>query len=209
MKDNNYNIMKSKDIESESVENKVLEEINENDLDSKSKKNDGKFKNFFKEWILPIFAAIIIAFLINKFLVYNVYIPSESMVPTLNIGDKLVVTRVYNKDKIERGDIVVFYSDELQETLIKRVIGLPGDHIEIHNGIVNINGDDIVEDYVKNNEEYNGVFDVPEGKYFFLGDNRRRSNDARRWINAYIDASDIQGEAKFKFYPLKDFGSLK
>ena len=209
MKDNNYNIMKSKDIESESVENKVLEEINENDLDSKSKKNDGKFKNFFKEWTLPIFAAIIIAFLINKFLVYNVYIPSESMVPTLNIGDKLVVTRVYNKDKIERGDIVVFYSDELQETLIKRVIGLPGDHIEIHNGIVNINGDDIVEDYVKNNEEYNGVFDVPEGKYFFLGDNRRRSNDARRWINAYIDASDIQGEAKFKFYPLKDFGSLK
>lgn len=207
MSENNDNSMKSKDIELKDIDNEVLDESN---LDNESQKdNIKKIKNLFKEWILPILAAVGIAFLINKFLVYNVYIPSESMVPTLNVGDRLVVTRIYNKDNIQRGDIVVFYSDELQETVIKRVIGLPGDHIEIHDGIVNINGDDIVEDYVKNNEKYDGIFDVPEGKYFFLGDNRRRSNDARRWINPYIDASDIKGEARFKYYPLKDFGSLK
>ena len=109
--------------------------------------------DFFREWIIPIIAAIGIAFLINKFLVYNVYIPSESMVPTLNIGDKLMVTRVYDTNKIKRGDIIVFFSEELNEILIKRAIGLPGDHIKIHDGIVNINGEDIKEDYVKNNEK--------------------------------------------------------
>lgn len=192
------------------------EEIQSNDsqLDNIKEHKDNinvnkKVELFLKEWIIPIIIAIGIAFLIKEFLVYNVYIPSESMVPTLNVGDKLVVTRVYNTEKIQRGDIVVFYSHELQETVIKRVIGLPGDHIKIHDGIVNINGNDIEEDYVKNNEDYDGTFDVPEGKFFFLGDNRRRSNDARRWINPYIDASDIQGEAQLKFYPLKDFGKLK
>ncbi|WP_242836041.1 signal peptidase I [Clostridium sp. DL-VIII] len=153
-------------------------------------------------------AAIGIAILINKFLVYNVYIPSESMVPTLNVGDKLMVTRIYDTSKINRGDIIVFYSDELGETLIKRAIGLPGDHIVIHNGIVNVNGEDIKEEYVKNNENFKGVYDVPKGKFFFLGDNRINSYDARKWINPYIDASDIQGKARIKFYPFQDFGNL-
>lgn len=164
--------------------------------------------SFFSEWIIPIIAAIGIAILINKFLVYNVYIPSESMVPTLNIGDKLMVTRVYDTDKIKRGDIIVFFSEELDEVLIKRAIGLPGDHIKIHDGIININGEDIKEDYVKNNENYDGDFNVPDNKFFFLGDNRSRSNDARRWINPFIEASNIQGRARIKFYPFKDFGSL-
>jgi signal peptidase I len=165
--------------------------------------------SFFREWIIPIIAAIGIAFLINKFLIYNVYIPSESMVPTLNIGDKLVVTRVYDTSKIKRGDIIVFYSEELNEVLIKRAIGLPGDHIVLHNGIVNINGEDIKENYVKNNEVRDGVFDVPKNKFFFLGDNRIHSYDSRKWINPYIDASNIQGKAQLKYYPFKDFGSLK
>ncbi len=164
---------------------------------------------FFREWVIPIIAAIGIALLINKFVVYNVYIPSESMVPTLNVGDKLVVTKVYDTTKIQRGDIIVFYSEELGEILIKRAIGLPGDHIVIHNGIVNINGEDIKDEYVKNNEKFDGKFDIPANKFFFLGDNRARSNDARRWINPYIDASNIQGKARLKFYPLDDFGVLK
>ena len=164
--------------------------------------------SFFSEWIIPIIAAIGIAILINKFLIYNVYIPSESMVPTLNVGDKLMVTRVYDTDKIKRGDIIVFFSEELDEVLIKRAIGIPGDHIKIHDGIVNVNGEDIKEDYVKNNENYDGDFNVPDNKFFFLGDNRSRSYDARKWINPFIDASNIQGKARIKFYPFKDFGSL-
>lgn len=209
-------IMESKDIDIDNPEN--ITNIDDfNYLEAKDNANLSKKSfmtafiskgGFFREWIIPIVAAIGIAILINKFLVYNVYIPSESMVPTLNIGDKLMVTRVYDTSKIKRGDIIVFYSEELDEILIKRVIGLPGDHIEIHSGIVNINGEDIKEDYVKNNEDYDGVFDVPKNKFFFLGDNRSRSNDARRWINPYIDASNIQGKARLKFYPFKDFSSL-
>nr|WP_242943331.1 signal peptidase I [Clostridium uliginosum] len=211
--------MKDNDKDSKEINNNVkddnkdLKEIDNNVKDNNNvrvqKKLPNKTGSFFKEWIIPIFAALAIAFLINKFLVYNVYIPSESMVPTLNIGDKLFVTRVYDLSKINRGNIVVFYSDELHETVIKRVIGLPGDHIEIKDGVVNINGKDIKEDYVKNNEHYDGIFDVPANKYFFLGDNRIRSNDARKWINPYIDESDIKGKAQIKFWPIKDFGSLK
>lgn len=117
--------------------------INISEPDETEKKN-----NFFKEWVIPIFAAIGIAILINKFVFYNVYIPSESMVPTLNVGDKLMVTRIYNTDNIKRGEVVVFYSEELQETVIKRVVGIPGDHIEIDNGVVAINGEVIQEDYM-------------------------------------------------------------
>lgn len=104
------------------------------------------------------------------------------MVPTINVGNKLMIKKVYNMGNIKRGDILVFYSNELQEILIKRLIGLPGDHIVIKDEIVNINGEDIKEDYVKNND-YNYeqlVYDVPEEKYFFLGDNRSVSRDSRR-----------------------------
>ena len=172
--------------------------------------NKKKRNTFIKEWVLPVFAALGLAILINKFLIFNVYIPSTSMAPTINVGDRLMVNRVFHKDNIKRGDILVFYSDELQETLIKRVIGLPGDHIVIKDGVVNVNEDDLEEDYVKNNDYSNEelVYDVPEGKYFFLGDNRPVSKDSRRWINPYIDEDDIKGNAILKFYPISDFGSI-
>lgn len=123
------------------------------------------------------------------------------MVPTINKWDKLIVTRIYNTENIERGNIIVFNSDELEKRLVKRVIGLPEDHIVIQDGIININGTDIKGDYVKNNEKYDGVFYVPKDKFFFLDDNRANSCDARRWNNSYIDKEDIQGKAKFRFYP--------
>ena len=175
-------------------------------MKSHKKNND----NFFKEWIIPAIAAFVLAILMNKFLIFNVYVPSSSMVPTINVGDRLMIRKLYNKDNIKRGDILVFYSDELQETLIKRLIGLPGDHIVIKEGIVNINGEDIEEDYIENNDynEEELIYDVPEGKYFFLGDNRPVSKDSRRWINPYIDEDDIKGKLILRFYPINDFGSV-
>ena len=83
--------------------------------------------------------ALVLAFLINKFLIFKVKIPSESMVPTLNVGDRLFVTRIYNPEKLKRGDIVVFHSDEKNEDMIKRLIGLPGDKVVIKDGIVTVN----------------------------------------------------------------------
>lgn len=182
--------------------------MTENNIEKKDK-GKNSIKNFIYEWGIPIVSAFIIAFLINKFLLFKVLIPSESMVPTLNVGDRLFVTRVYNLDKLERGDIVVFYSEELQEDLIKRLIGLPGDKIEIKNGIVYVNGEVLEEDYIGAEDNVNGVYTVPEGKYFFLGDNRLYSKDSRYWINPYIDGKDITGKAQVKVYPLNQIGKVK
>jgi len=164
---------------------------------------------FFKEWVIPILSALIIAFLINKFLFFNVYVPTGSMIPTINENDKGLVSVIYNTNNMKRGDIIVFYSQEFSETFIKRLIGLPGDKIEIKNGIVFINGEQLQENYVKNKDKYNGTFNVPEGKYFFLGDNRPNSKDSRLWKNPYVNSSDIKGKLQFRFYPFKDFGIVK
>lgn len=176
-------------------------EINEKDEVTK--------KSFISEWGIPIISAIIIALLINKFLLFKVIIPSESMVPTLNVDDRLFVTRVYDLDNLKRGDIVVFYSEELQADLIKRLIGLPGDKIKIENGIVSVNGEVLKEDYIGTEDNFNGEYEVPEGKYFFLGDNRLWSKDSRYWINPYIDGEDISGKAQIKVYPFNEIGKIK
>lgn len=170
-----------------------------------------KKTSFFKEWIIPIICAIGIVFLLNKFVYINVSLPpSGSMIPTLNDNDRLIATRIWNKDDIKRGDIIVFKSKELDnKMLIKRVIGLPGDHIEINNGLVSVNGEKLEEDYVKNNKVYSGIFDVPDGKIFLLGDNRAESYDSRYWKNPYIDKSDIEGKAEIRYYPIKDFKLIK
>ena len=131
------------------------------------------------------------------------------MVPTINIENRLLISRIHNLTNLKRGDIIVFYSEELNERLVKRLIGLPGDKIQIKNGVISVNGEQLDEDYVKNKDTYNGNFEVPEGKYFFLGDNRPISKDARRWINPYIDGSAIEGKAQFIFYPFQNFGVVK
>lgn len=168
-----------------------------------------KKSNFFSDWIMPIVIAVILAALINKFLIFKVKIPSESMVPTLNVGDRLFVTRVYKPENLKRGDIVVFRSEEKDEDMIKRLIGLPGDKIVINDGIVTVNGETLEENYIGTSDNYSGEFTVPEGKYFFLGDNRYWSLDSRYWDEPYIDGSEIKGKAQIKVYPWKDFGKIE
>lgn len=180
----------------------------DNEKDVKEVKEEKK-GNFFTEWVIPIAIAMALALLIKQFLIFKVYIPSGSMIPTLNEGDQLFVTRVYNLDNLKRGDILVFDSDELDDVLIKRLIGLPGDKIKIVSGTVYVNGEELEEDYVKNSDHVSGEFEVPEGKYFFLGDNRAISYDARRWENPYIDGSDIRAKAQVRVYPFSDFGFVR
>lgn len=166
-------------------------------------------KDIIKEWIINIVTVIVLGLLLWYFVIYSVWITSGSMIPTLEVKDRLIATRVHNPKNLKEGDIVIFQSDELEETLIKRLVGLPGDKIEIKDGIVFRNGEKLEEDYVKNNEVYNGTFEVPEGKYFFLGDNRSHSNDSRYWENPYIDEDKIEGKAQIKYYPLNDFELIK
>ncbi len=165
--------------------------------------------NFFKDLIIPVIIAVILAILINKFLIFRVYIPSSSMAPTLNVDDRLLVTKVYNPENLKIGDIVVFKSKELDEIVIKRLIGLPGDEIRFDGTSVYVNGKKLDEPYVKNPMEFYGTYKVPEGKYFFLGDNRANSNDARFWKNPYISGDQILGKAQVKIYPFNQMGFLQ
>ena len=185
------------------VENSKLEKRTERNAKKKEK------TGFFYDWIVPILIAVVLAVLINKFIVFKVKIPSESMVPTLNVGDRLFVTRVYNPENLERGDVVVFHSDEKNEDMIKRLIGKPGDTIVINDGIVTVNGETLYENYIGTPDKFNGTYEVPEGQYFFLGDNRFFSSDSRYWDTPYIDGSDVMGKAQLKVYPFDDFGMIK
>ena len=168
-----------------------------------------KKSNFFSDWVVPILIAVVLAFLINKFIIFKVKIPTESMVPTLNVNDRLFVTRVYNPENLQRGDIVVFHSEELDQSMIKRLIGKPGDKISIKDGVVTVNGETLQEDYIGEPDKFNGEYTVPEGEYFFLGDNRLWSKDSRYWKDPYIPAKDIMGKAQLRVYPFSDFGVVR
>mgnify|MGYP001564696346 CR=1 FL=1 len=167
-------------------------------------------KKIFKDWIIPIIAAIIIAFIINKVIFFNVTVPTGSMLPTIQLNDKILVTRVHNKNNLNRGDIIVFHSDELGEDLIKRLIGLPNDLVEVkEDGSVYINNKKINQSYVKNPGGKTGEYKVPADSYFFMGDNRINSLDARYWEKPYIPGKDIMGKARFIISPFSRFGKLK
>lgn len=193
----------------------VGEDFNIEEFKRHGRRNNRKKRNrknkyiFLYEWVFPLLIVAIIALSINRLFLIKVEIPSESMVPTLNINDQLFATKIYNTNNISRGDIIVFYSEELEELLIKRCIGIPGDKIEIADGIVTVNDEVLQEDYVKNPSHTYGTYEVPENKFFFLGDNRAVSKDSSRWVNPYIDGKDIKAKAKLKVNPLSDFGWIK
>ena len=166
-------------------------------------------KKFIQEWVIPIGAALIIAFIIHTYIFFQIKVPSLSMYPTIKVGDRILVTRIYNKSKLKTGDIVVFQSQEKNLTLIKRLIGTPGDEVKVNDaGDVYINGKRLDESYVINKSNISKDFKVPEGNYLFFGDNREVSDDARRWQNPYIDGKDIKGKAQVIVFPFKRFGKF-
>lgn len=155
-----------------------------------------------------IAAALILGIIIRMFLLFVVIVPTPSMYPTIKDNDHLIVTRVYNPGHLERGNIVVFKSKELDTELIKRLIGLPGDTIKITNNGIFVNGKKLNQGYVVYNGGKTGTYKVPQGCYFFLGDNRANSYDSRYWKHKYIHASDIEGKARFIIFPFNRICNL-
>lgn len=172
---------------------------------------NNSIKNFILNWILPIIIAVVIVTLINKFLFFNVEVPTLSMYPTIEAGDRLLVSRVYNPEKLKTGDIIVFNSNYDENKLVKRLIGTPGDKVEIDSkGKVSVNGKELKEDYLNNTGGNNGkTYNVPKDSYFYLGDNRENSLDSRYWENPYAKSSEILGKAQFTFWPFNRIGKLK
>ncbi len=155
-------------------------------------------------WILTIVLAIVAARIINKYIIIKAEVPTGSMEHTIEVNDCILgLQTAYWFSEPERGDIVIFpYPDNPEVTYVKRIIGLPGETVELKEGKVYINGESIEETYLK--EEMYGAYGpyvVPEGCYFMLGDNRNSSQDSRRWANTFLKKEDIMAKVLFRYSP--------
>ena len=159
------------------------------------------------EWIAVIVISAVLAFLLSRFVIVNAKIPSASMEPTIMTGDRLIGNRLayLNKDP-QRQDIVIFlFPDDEKEYFIKRVIGLPGETVTIRSGKVYINdsAEPLEEGAYLTTTPLGdfGPYQVPEGAYFMLGDNRNNSMDSRFWNQPYVYRDKILGKAWARYFP--------
>lgn len=169
-------------------------------------------------WIKAIAIAFIIVFICRKYLFTATTVYGESMEPTFSEFDRIIVGK---HTSIERFDIIVFQSPDSDEYYIKRVIGLPGDHIEMKDNILYINGKKHLEPYLMNEnvqqfrnatgdftlQELTGKDVVPEENLFVLGDNRLNSYDSRFF--GFVPFNTVLGEVKFRYFPLEEIGMPK
>jgi len=178
------------------------------------------------EWIKSIVFALVIVLIFNLFFgITTVY--NTSMVPTLVEGDMVFVSKIAG---ISHGDIItfeteitlsqadlntlspikrIFVSDDTHKNLIKRIIGMPGDKVDIIDGKVFVNDQLMIEDYIDSGTNGNTHIEaVPEDKFFVMGDNRLVSLDSRSEIIGLIDKEKIIGVAVFRFWPLLEFTLL-
>ncbi len=148
--------------------------------------------------VLSFVVPIAAAYIILTFVIFVSVVQSGSMLPTLKVGNTVFYNRLaYIRSAPERGDVVVFYSDEFGKYFGKRIIGMPGDKISFKDGYVMINGRYCDETaYIPQNMETNCTkeFVVPDGCFFMLGDNRTNSNDSRYWDEPYIHYTKIYGK---------------
>lgn len=214
-KNNDADISKNNEAEANEINEAGANKENEAETD---KNNEVKANNeyssmtyIFKEWIVPVAIALIIVLFLNRYIFILVTVPTGSMEDTIIPGDRLYVNELFDVKDAQRGDILVFKSDELAEKrLVKRLIGLPGDTVEVKtDGTVFVNGEKLDEPYAVKAEGEAKMFNVPENSYLFFGDNRPISYDARYWENPYIHESKIIGEAVFRFFPFSRIGEIK
>lgn len=159
-------------------------------------------ESLFFNLITIILLAGVAAQFIRRYLFFVARVSSLSMSPLLKPKQRLLTKRLYAYNKVHRGDIVIFHSHELNQDVIKRVIGLPGDSIDIReNGTVYLNQKELDEPYTANPSGDGGNFIVPKGKYFMLGDNRTISQDSRHFEDPYIAQKDMVGKVFFSCYP--------
>ena len=172
-----------------------------------------KFGNFFKEMITTILLALVLALVIRAFVVEARVIPSGSMLPTIEEGDRVMVNKiVYHMREPKRGEIIVFEAPiimgDTRDDFIKRVIGLPGETVEVKEGKVFINGTALEEDYIAEVPDYVfGPVKVPEDGLFVMGDNRNSSYDSHLW-GKWLRLDKVKGEAFIRYWPLDRLGKI-
>ena len=170
-----------------------------------------KAKGLVEFLVMLLIAFALVFGFVRPFIIEAFYIPSESMVPTLKVGDRVFVNKfVYRFWEPEKGDIVVFRSVEGdQEDLIKRIVAVPGDKVAVRKGVLRVNGEPQEESYVNrqlpDKSSYRST-KVPKGEVFVMGDNRANSRDSRFF--GPVPYENIEGEAFMRFWPLTHIGLL-
>ena len=177
----------------------------------KSRKEGFNLRDEVISWIQVLVAAAIIAFCVNHFIIANSEVPTSSMETTIMAGDRVIGSRLsYKFGDPQRGDIAIFiYPDDeakgIKTYYVKRIIGMPGDTIDIVDGKVYLNGSDtpLDEPYLHEpmEPEEPQHYEVPDGCYFMLGDNRNYSNDARRWTHKYVKRDKLVAKVLFQYFP--------
>jgi signal peptidase I len=187
------------------------------DVSEQSEQSPQQQENSWLEAVKTLGISLVLAFGIRQFVAEPRYIPSESMVPTLEVNDRLMVEKIsYLLHPPNRGDIVVFWPpdrlkqlnpDLKKDAFIKRTIGLPGEKVEVKDGTVFINDKPLAEDYIADKPNYRwGPEVVPENSYLVFGDNRNNSYDGHFW--GYVPRQNIIGRAAFRFWPFPRFGNI-
>ena len=165
------------------------------------------------EWVQCVIVALICCVLVFVFFARVIDVVGESMLPTLEQGDKIVITRFAGD--YDRGDIVVLRKDTFRkEPIVKRIIAVGGQTIDIdfESGIVYVDGEALDEPYVNEltyeQEDFVGPVTVPEGCVFVMGDNRNSSSDSRRETIGCVDTRYIMGKVIFRFLPFSKIGAI-
>ena len=163
------------------------------------------------ELLHDLSVAVLFCFFLITFVAQAFRVQGTSMLPVLEDGERIIVNKfIYRFHAITRGDVVVFWwPRDPSVSFIKRVVGLPGDSVEVRAGAVYVNGLRLEEDYVeakfRDDESYAPV-DVRKGYYYVLGDHRNSSNDSRSW--GEVPEKYIYGRAVFRFWPLSKVGAI-
>ena len=168
-------------------------------------------KKEIKEWFEAIIIALVVALLIRGFIVEPYIVDGDSMLPTLHDGERLIIDKIsYRFSKPDAGEIIVFkYPQNMKLNYIKRVVGIPGDEIYIHDGFVYINGILNEESFIA--EPTYGTYGpviVPDNHYFVLGDNRNNSKDSRFSDVGFIPSNIIKGKPLIRIWPMDTIGLL-
>ncbi len=173
---------------------------------------DENIKEEVLSWIKLIATAFILAFAIKTFIFQIAFVKGPSMQPTLYQGQVLIVSKLSYRIGIpKRGEIVVINDKLDNKDLIKRVIGEPGEDLEVKDGSVYIDGNVLSPDYTEAPTYENGFkkSKTADDEYFVLGDNRVESRDSRSETLGFVKRKSIIGKAVFRLWPLKKFGVLK
>jgi signal peptidase I len=163
------------------------------------------------ELVHDLSVAVLFCFFLITFVAQAFRVQGTSMLPLLEDGERIIVNKfIYRFQPIDRGDVVVFwYPKDPSVSFIKRVVGVPGDLVELRSGVLYVNGRRVAEQYLRpqyNDGETHTPVEVGKGYYYVLGDHRNSSNDSRNW--GEVPEKYIYGKAFFRFWPLSKSGFM-